>query len=137
MSTVQGLGLHPDVQGLFLGPQVPMTCKGGGYCSVAHGTHTRYSHGCRCEECRLAHSIYVTMNSRRSRNHSKGQHGYVDAGPYTEVLGAMYREGESITRLMDVTGCCRSTILAVVMGDSARIQKGTAARLRLATVLLP
>lgn len=111
-----------------------MTCSGR-KCSLEHATHGRYSHGCRCDECRSAHSAY---ESQRLRNRlGKHGHGYLDAAPFTEIFGALFRQGYDFAALAEVCGVNQHTVRRLVFGETRYVQRGTAAKLRIALELLP
>jgi len=102
--------------------------------SLTHG-HSGYAHGCHCQVCIEGHRAYGRESYSR-RSGSPG-HPTVDAAPFVEVFGALYRMGESIRRMAEVTGLERSTVLALCMGERRRLRPHTAERAALAVQMLP
>jgi hypothetical protein len=56
-----------------------------------------------------------------------GDHpGYVDGTEAMALAGALYRAGESTSRMAEVTGLGHATIVRLVMGEAPRLQPRTA-----------
>ena len=93
-----------------------------------HGTHSCYVGGCRQDECRAAHREYVKANYKPRK---------VDPGPFTLVLGMLYRAGESPALIARHTGIREPTIIAIALGERSYITTPTAKRLRSVIDLIP
>jgi hypothetical protein len=62
---------------------------------------------------------------------------YVDAAPYCEIVGALYRAGMEFSTMHRITRLERKTLRKLAFGESERIQQRTAERVRLLIVVLP
>jgi hypothetical protein len=96
--------------------------------TLKHGTHSYYSKGCRCEECRLAHRIYE-RNAKRRRTHI--QYGFispepkfVDAGPTREHIHFLRGHGIGLGTIAKNAGVHRSNVQRIVRGQQARVSLG-------------
>lgn len=61
----------------------------------------------------------------------------VDAAPYTDLLGELYRRGVTLTAIHRHCHVHYPTVVAVAMGERKHIQHRTAERLNHAVELLP
>jgi hypothetical protein len=62
--------------------------------------------------------------------------GWVDAAPYTVLLGSLYRQGETLVRMAEVSTLNLHTIERIVFGEARRIQARTAQLAELTARLL-
>lgn len=62
--------------------------------------------------------------------------GYADGAEAMALAGELYRRGESIQRMSEVTGLTRQTVTRIAMGEAPRLWHSTAkAALKLRTML--
>jgi transcriptional regulator with XRE-family HTH domain len=89
---------------------------------VTHGTHSCYSHGCRRQECRVAHLAY---EKARRRQEAYGIPRRVDAAPFRDLILAA-SEYNTLAALARMTGIARKTLADIRSGKRERILKDTA-----------
>lgn len=63
-------------------------------------------------------------------------HGWVDAEPYTMLLGSLYRRGETITSIAEASTLSVHTVARVVFGETRRVQARTARLLEMTARVL-
>lgn len=85
-----------------------------------HGTHSGYSHGCRCEECLLAHRVYERNAARRRRRVGYGieapSEKKMDATPVREHVIFLASKGIGLGAIASSVGVPRSTIQNIKRG---------------------
>lgn len=92
-----------------------------------HGTNNRYSKGCRCDECRVAHRIYErerTRNIRRARQGLESRHiRLVDATEAREHIEFLRSRGIGLLAIGEHCGLHKSYIRDVARGRKQQIMR--------------
>lgn len=87
---------------------------------MSHGTRSMYQrHGCRCEPCRSAESVY---HARYSRGLIPG---WVDAAAARRRLEGWRGVGVGMRRAAALTGLSRRTLQGILQGHRPKISKTT------------
>lgn len=90
-----------------------------------HGTHSGYSHGCRCKECVEAHRIYERNAARRRRRVKYGieppSNKKTDATEAREHIKFLTAKGIGLGAIANQVGTYRSTIQYIKRGDYENI----------------
>jgi len=85
-----------------------------------HGTHARYSKGCRCEDCLVGHRIYEREAARRRRRIKYGielpKQRLTDAQPVRDHIQFLSSKGIGLGAIAQQTGTYRSTIQRIRRG---------------------
>ena len=85
-----------------------------------HGTHARYSKGCRCEGCLVGHRIYEREAARRRRRVRYGiefpNQRLTDAQPIREHIQFLSSRGIGLGSIAQQVGTHRSTIQRIRRG---------------------
>lgn len=90
--------------------------------ALAHGSHSSYVRGCRCNECRKAHREYAAA---RLRANPDPDSGYVDAGRSRAHLLYLAQQGLGVAAIQVATDLSRKIIMEVRNGKRTRVQKRT------------
>lgn len=77
----------------------------------AHGSHSSYVSGCRCEECRRANRDYARKLRKRR---AYGQLDFVDAEPVRERVQELMARGMGVCEIARAAGIHRSTLYALM-----------------------
>lgn len=92
-----------------------------------HGTHARYSKGCRCEECKVAHRAYEREASRRRRRMRAGIDFYesrlVDISEARAHIVFLRSRGLGLDSIAERAGVSRATIQRVCRSSSKKITR--------------
>lgn len=92
---------------------------------MRHGTHTRYSKGCRCDSCRTAHRIYERNRTRQVRRERQGieprVHRFVSTDEAKEHLLFLRSKGIGLTGISIRSGVDRSSLQQIVAGRKKKI----------------
>lgn len=90
-----------------------------------HGTHARYSKGCRCEKCRVAHRAYERNAARRRRRVKYGIEAekirLVDSEETRQHVLFLASRGIGLGALAKQVGTNRATIQYIKRGTRPRI----------------
>lgn len=85
-----------------------------------HGTHSAYSHGCRCEACVLAHRKYEREASRKRRRIRYGielpSNKKTDAQPVREHILFLASKGIGLGAIANQIGTHRATVQYIRRG---------------------
>jgi len=92
-----------------------------------HGTHARYSKGCRCEDCRIGHRLYEREAARRRRRARQGlevlNSNLMDATEVREHVNFLRSKGLGLGQIAQLCGTHRATIQYIRRGDKPNITK--------------
>lgn len=90
-----------------------------------HGTHSGYSHGCRCQQCKQAHAVYERNAARRRRRIRYGieepVERYIDASESREHLKFLASKGVGLGSVSQVVGVYRTNLHKIRSGRTKRI----------------
>lgn len=90
-----------------------------------HGTHSRYSKGCRCEPCRLGHREYERNQSRVRRREEQGiemrPQTHVDVTEAREHLIFLRSKGVGLVQISKKTGLSKNYIQMVCRGEISKM----------------
>lgn len=92
---------------------------------MIHGTHSGYSKGCRCDECRAAHRVYERNASRRRRRVAYGIESHnprlIDSKETRDHISFLASNGIGLGAIAKQVGTQRSTIQYIRKGKYERI----------------
>ena len=92
---------------------------------MKHGTHARYSKGCRCENCKVAHRIYEREAARRRRRVRYGiqepDRKFMDSLPVMEHIHFLSAKGIGLGAIASQVGTNRATIQYIKRGTYPRV----------------
>ena len=98
-----------------------------------HGTHSGYSHGCRCEACIKGHRDYEREAARRRRRVRYGieapSNKKIDAEPVREYILFLASRGIGLGAIANQTGTNRATIQYIRRGKFKNISTDLANRI--------
>ena len=98
-----------------------------------HGTHSGYSHGCRCEACIKGHRDYEREAARRRRRVRYGievpSNKKTDAEPVREYILFLTSRGIGLGAIANQTGTNRATIQYIRRGKFKNISTDLANRI--------
>jgi hypothetical protein len=90
-----------------------------------HGTHSRYSHGCRCVQCREAHKIYerdrLRHKARVSYGFERPTERFIEAKEAMLHLQFLQRNGMGLLAVSRASGVASSCLKNVRQGKKKRI----------------
>jgi len=90
-----------------------------------HGTHNRYSKGCRCEKCRIGHRNYERNAARRRRRVKYGieveKIRLIDAEETRQHILFLASKGIGLGAIANQVGTNRATIQYIKRGKWPRI----------------
>ena len=92
---------------------------------MKHGTHARYSKGCRCEPCKTGHRIYEREAARRRRRVKYGIQApdtkFMESGPVVEHIHFLSTKGIGLGAIATQVGTNRATIQYIKRGKYSRV----------------
>lgn len=88
-------------------------------------SHSSYSKGCRCTDCRVAHRVYERNAARRRRRPDSNYEPMIRGDEARAHLLWLASKGVGLKRISNHTGLALATL--------QRIRKGTTTRVRHAT----
>lgn len=98
-----------------------------------HGTHSSYSHGCRCTECIEGHRIYERNAARRRRRIRYGieepTSRKVDASEAREHIIFLTSKGIGLGSIASQIGTNRATVQYIKRGEYQNITKKLAGKI--------
>lgn len=99
----------------------------------SHGTHSNYSHGCRCEPCRLAHREYERNRKRIRTRFAYGLDDMpvhlVDATETRKHILFLQSRGIGLASLSRRTGIAESNLRRMAKGKQKRVAPQTESRI--------
>jgi DNA-binding Xre family transcriptional regulator len=94
-----------------------------------HGTHARYSRGCRCEKCKIGHRVYERNAARHRRRVKYGieqqTSNFVDATEAREHILFLASKGIGLGAIAAQAGSHRSNIQRIKRGQVKKVSIAT------------
>lgn len=94
---------------------------------MRHGTHARYSKGCRCEACTTAHRIYEREAARRRRRIKYGIEApdgkFMESAPVQDHIKFLSAKGVGLGAIASQVGTNRATIQYIKRGTYSRVTR--------------
>lgn len=105
-----------------------------------HGTHTRYTRGCKCDECRIAHRLYERQKKRERSREAQGIEDRVvkiiDASEVRKHILFLSSRGIGTLTIVKLSGLAQSNVLRIKRGEQKSITVASAKKI-LAIPALP
>lgn len=98
-----------------------------------HGTHTRYSKGCRCEACRAGHRAYERQRKREIRREQQGieprRHRFVDTTEVRNHINFLRSKGIGYVGIAKRSGVDKSALQQITRGEKKKMLAVNASRI--------